>query len=680
MTDQAPDILKPEAPLESWKEIATYLQRDVTTVIRWEKSEGLPVHRHHHLSRSSVYAYPSELEAWRSGRGPKPEIPPPWRRPVAAVALSLVVLLTMVSAGGDRGLGKAEAADGIVTRQVWSGPDVGLEVAVSPDGRYLAFQDVANGDLAIRDLTSGETRRLTNKKGGWENWHEYATDPVFSPDGTQVAFGWEAHDSCELRVVGIDGSGLRVLDPGTKYGVFPMDWSRDGKFILVLLLNNRQVATVSVADGSMRILKSIDWLWSVPGTVNPDVMRFSPDGRFVLFDRPVDEAGNRDVYVFSVATGEVTPLVQHPANDAMLGWAPDGRSVVFLSDRTGSWAAWQTGVANGKPLGEPKVVNRTIGMIRPIGFTRDGSFYYRVLDAVRNVYVATLGAGRPSPLTPHGGSGPAWSPDGKRIAYLSPDRPPRRTLVIRSMETGSEREYAPELPIMRRPQWSPDGKSILLNGVESPQRGGWYLFDLETQQLTPALLNHGTWVSTPLSADGKGIYYIEPADEQTKRAARVMRRDLGTGRDEQIRVLPDGVRWGNHVFASPDGRWLALVQLDARGDDWDFALLPLGGGEIRVLPGPWTDVQPWRLTWAPDSRQLMFIRPGGEGGKTTRSELWAISVEGGKQRNLGLSVPQDVFNLSVHPDGKHVALTLTEEAAEVWVMEDLLPDTGGSKR
>jgi Tol biopolymer transport system component len=681
MTDQAPDIPKAETPLESWKEIAAYLQRDVTTVIRWEKSEKLPVHRHHHLSRSSVYAYPSELEAWRSGRGPKREVLPPWRRRLAASALSLVALLTMVSAGGDRGLGKAKATDGIVTRQVWSGPEVSLNVAVSPDGRYLAFQDVANGDLAIRDLTSGEMRRLTNKKGGWENWHEYATFPVFSPDGTQVAFGWEAHDSCELRVVGIDGAGLRVLDPGTKYGVFPMDWSRDGKSILVLLLNNRQVATVSVADGSMRILKTIDWLWSVPGTVNPDVMRFSPDGRFVLYDRPVNEAGNRDVYVFSVATGEVTPLVQHPTNDAMLGWAPDGRSVLFLSDRTGSWAAWQIGVANGQPQGEPKVVNRTMGMIRPIGFARNGSFYYGVSDQVANVYVATLGVGRPSLLSPHGGSGPAWSPDGKRIAYVS-QRPPRRVLVIRSMETGKEREYALEFRAIRKPQWSPDGRSILLNGVDvqSPQRGGWYLFDLETQRLTPALPNDLNWNAMPLSADGKSVYHIEPADEQTKRQARVMRRDLGTGRDEQVRVLPDGVRWGNQVFASPDGRWLALVQSPARGDEWDLAVLPLAGGQIRVLPGPWTDVKPWKLTWAPDSRQLTFIRPGGEGAKATRSELWAISVEGGEQRSLGFSVPNDVFNLSVHPDGKHVALTLTEEATEVWVMENLLPDSGGSER
>ena len=54
--------------LDSWKEIAAYLNRDVTTVQRWEKREGMPVHRHLHDRMGSVYAYRAELDAWVSGR------------------------------------------------------------------------------------------------------------------------------------------------------------------------------------------------------------------------------------------------------------------------------------------------------------------------------------------------------------------------------------------------------------------------------------------------------------------------------------------------------------------------------------------------------------------------------------------------------------------------------------
>jgi len=59
----------PEVPLDSWKEIASYVKRDVSTVQRWEKREGMPVHRHVHDKRGSVYAYGSELDEWLQSRG-----------------------------------------------------------------------------------------------------------------------------------------------------------------------------------------------------------------------------------------------------------------------------------------------------------------------------------------------------------------------------------------------------------------------------------------------------------------------------------------------------------------------------------------------------------------------------------------------------------------------------------
>ena len=65
----------PEPPatserLDSWKEIASYLRRDVTTVRRWEKREGMPVHRHLHDRMGSVYAFRGELDAWARSRTP----------------------------------------------------------------------------------------------------------------------------------------------------------------------------------------------------------------------------------------------------------------------------------------------------------------------------------------------------------------------------------------------------------------------------------------------------------------------------------------------------------------------------------------------------------------------------------------------------------------------------------
>ncbi len=77
MAEPFPDTLPSEKPaqnrLDSWKEIATYLNRDVTTVQRWEKREGMPVHRHLHDKRGSVYGLTSELDAWQLSRSPRLE-------------------------------------------------------------------------------------------------------------------------------------------------------------------------------------------------------------------------------------------------------------------------------------------------------------------------------------------------------------------------------------------------------------------------------------------------------------------------------------------------------------------------------------------------------------------------------------------------------------------------------
>src|SRR5215472_19130684 len=88
--------------LDSWKEIAAYLRKDIRTVQLWEKKEGLPVHRHAHAARATVYAYPEQLDAWlaekqqKSAAGSKPplsEAPLPTRRKllISALLVCLVV-------------------------------------------------------------------------------------------------------------------------------------------------------------------------------------------------------------------------------------------------------------------------------------------------------------------------------------------------------------------------------------------------------------------------------------------------------------------------------------------------------------------------------------------------------------------------------------------------------------
>jgi hypothetical protein len=113
-----------EDRLDSWKEIAAYLRRDVTTVQRWEKREGMPVHRHQHDRLGSVYAYRHELDAWSMERRPsgaepadsavaEPEPEAASSRRIPAWVLAVAVLV--IAAG----------VVGVVPWRRWSGGAVG---------------------------------------------------------------------------------------------------------------------------------------------------------------------------------------------------------------------------------------------------------------------------------------------------------------------------------------------------------------------------------------------------------------------------------------------------------------------------------------------------------------------------------------------------------------------------
>ena len=157
--------------LDSWKEISAYLKRNVRTLQRWEKNEGLPVHRHVHESQVSVYAYPSELDAWLASRtllsnrndsasGDKRGF---WHGRLLWAGFAVATVFLIV--GGFVVFRRSTSTTPAIRNfhQVWAADEVDYWNAVSPDGRYVSFTDIQTGDLSIRDLAQSRNRRLTNK-------------------------------------------------------------------------------------------------------------------------------------------------------------------------------------------------------------------------------------------------------------------------------------------------------------------------------------------------------------------------------------------------------------------------------------------------------------------------------------------------------------------------------------
>jgi Tol biopolymer transport system component len=575
------------------------------------------------------------------------------------------------------------------TRKIWTLPDIGsIEGAPSPDGRYVSFTDWETGDLAIRDLEAGTNRRLTDK-GSWEKSEEFAQFSRWSPDGSQIAYDWYDGRCMDLRVTAIAGGKPRVLvDNGNGEWLQTFDWSPDGQQILIFLEKKdatRQIVLVSATDGATRVIKMFERRGRFP-----KIMCFSGDGRYIAYDQPQEEnAAERDIFLISIDGGQEVALVEHPAHDLLLGWPPDGKGILFASDRTGSLDMWFLPVSGGKVQGLPELVRRGIEGIFPLGFTQNGSFYYTQGGPMFDAYVARMDRQSGKILAPlekaikrfeGANSWPEYSPDGKLLAYVSTrSRTFQATLrpnivCIRSLETGKEQEFATKFNRLAGTRWSPDGRFLYLAAWDD-QGQGIYQTDIHTGTMTPIVRDEGPqrMHSHDVSLDGKTLIYVRRYKVEPKEPYRILSRDLTTGEEKE---LYSGNAENGWLYAalSPDGERLAVINTDKKKT---LRLIPTRGGEPRDLL-KYEESQPFftPLEWTTDGKHILFAKRQIE-KDGPQSSLWRVSADGGEPQELGLGM-HNFENLSAHPDGVHLAfssLGSTMKMPSVWVMENFLPPT-----
>ena len=434
--------------------------------------------------------------------------------------------------------------------------------SISSLGGFFVFSDRQNGygEVSIHDLSSGTVRRLTHDA----NITEGAYECVVSPDGKQIAYGWlnNSDGSQELREVGTDGSKPKTLyrdKNGTP--IFPTDWSSDGKQILVYF---EGIAVYSVDDGAVRVLKKLE-----PGQNLMGAMRISPDGGYVAYNLRGETGW--DIYTLATDGTHDAPLIKRLSSDWLLGWCPDGQNVLFASDRTVRCSAWRIGVREGKPDGTAELVKRDLGYIKPLGFTRDGSFYFLSSGDRIDIYTAKIdvSTGRilESPKNPlqrfiGGNRSPAWSPDGKNLAYISAQSPPwdDLTIRIRSEENGKEMSIKPQLERFDRIQWFPDGLSLMVYG-ETKEGRGLFRIGIESGATEPLLMQtpESPLSYTRLGPHGNTIYgYCSYQDPE--RLNSIIAHDLHSGQKKEIWQGEENV---GHVVPSPDGRQIVYTSTAA---------------------------------------------------------------------------------------------------------------------
>ena len=148
----------PADRLDSWKEIAAYLRRDIRTVQRWEENEGLPVHRHQHHKLGSIYAYRQEITEWFNARH--------WSG--GRSGKIKVAVLTFGSLGGGReddyfGEGLAEEMITAITRLGSSDLAVIARTTASHFDSSRESLDRMKKELGVRYVLEGKVRRTSNR-------------------------------------------------------------------------------------------------------------------------------------------------------------------------------------------------------------------------------------------------------------------------------------------------------------------------------------------------------------------------------------------------------------------------------------------------------------------------------------------------------------------------------------
>ena len=585
----------------------------------------------------------------------------------------------------------ARTTTGLTVRQVWTGTLKGKgQVAISRDGRYLAYLRDPVG-LSVRDLLTGEDRHLTVPD----------TDRfIFSPDGKSIAYRCNKCASGgrdDLRTEALGGSAPRVLNVNYDGPVlFPIDWASDGKHLLAGATNqngNRQLIFVSVADGSVRVLKTFEAWGTLLGA------GLSPDGRYVVYAFTArKDSAERDIFILATDGSREVPLVAQPADDTYPVWAPDGRGVLFLSARAANTGAWFLRVVDGRAQGSPELVKRDVGSIVPIGFSTNGSLYYKEWSDMADLYTATLDPtsgtikGLPTTVTQRlvTQNGEGWSPNGQYLAYSS-----RRAsvqgevpiIVIRSLQTGEESELAPALRSFDLNDWSPDSGFLLVTGRDKDGRVGAYRVDARTGDVTLLARTATTgpvYDTANWLGNGKSIVFGRRGDGEAVQR-QIVERDIETGHETEWYRAPASLSL-YYLKASADGRHLAFILKDPemKGVGARSLMIMTTAGEaprkldLRLKGSDEVDSI---LGFTPDGRQVLFnsFDPGHE---ERGYKYWRIAVEGGadpQEIRLNLDRPVYFEQMSFHPDGQRIAFTAvslhSSSKTAVWVMENFLPAT-----
>ena len=487
--------------------------------------------------------------------------------------------------------------------------------AYSPKGGAIAFQAYRGGTFHIWTMKpdGSELRQITDGHGD-------DREPCFSPDGAKIAFASDRAFQGSYDIWSIEVSSGKL----TQWTSSPADeyepaWSPDGAevaFVSGAGANGTAIQAVNSA-GALRTLAT------APTGAHLDSPSWSPDAKRVAYTQFA--GGKSRLMISGKQAGTDDDVFPFPATwlarDRVLYTGNGKIQVADLENGTSQAIPFQAQFAldrfayNRKHFDLDSAAKRPVkGIVSP-ALSPDGR--HIVFEALNQLWLMEIG-GKPRPLTNDKfyKEDPAWSPDGKRIAYSS-DKAGTEDIYILDVATGAEtRATSSASSAEVGAAWSSDGKQLAFQD----QAGATYVLDLVTGRqriVIPAQFapSKPAWLPNSKTV---AIAALKPYTRRFREgSSQILTANLGTGAltySEPAPFLSLSTRGEDGPVYSPDGSSMAFVMgsvLWIRPVDGDG--VPSGPG--RAINREVTDAP----TWSGDSKHLLYLSNG---------KLRLISVDG----------------------------------------------------
>jgi len=383
-------------------------------------------------------------------------------------------------------------------------PGQAIAPTFSPDGSQIAFAwNAGTGDqfdLYVKTLGSERLLRLTHHPSVW-------ISPAWSPDGSRIAFIRQTDAGAGLFVIpALGGPEWRVLDTGVAIEPYKqVSWSPDGRLLAYsgyAATGNAHVYLVPLDSLSPQLLAP------APECVEAGEPAFSPDGKELALVC-MSSAAVYAIYVFQLPHGPMRRLVSLMGNPRGLAWMPDGSRLILANDPGDGGELWEVsleGQLTQLPFGEQASA--------PAVASRGGRIAYVRGRETVDIWRADLTARHPeesaarliySTLTQ---MRPRYSPDGSRIAFQSNRSGSMEIWTTDAQGADPDRLTSFGGPLTGAPSWCSDGRRIAFDSRASGS-SDVYIEDIAQRVPRKVITSHPNLSSPVWSGDCRWLFAID---------------------------------------------------------------------------------------------------------------------------------------------------------------------------